>query len=132
MQCLARYKAPLIKGIKCVAFSGDGEHVVASGMDDDHSIAIFAWKNSNKGKLSGAIASGKGPRSAVWSLGFSPDGKKVVATCTREVNFYTFENGILKCTQGSGYKKGSLPGAVLCQTFAGNTLFTGCHDGNII
>lgn len=44
MECLARYKAPLTKGIKSVAFSSDGELVVASGMDEDHSIAIFAWK----------------------------------------------------------------------------------------
>lgn len=44
MECLARYRAPLTKGIKSVAFSGNGELVVAAGLDDDHSIAIFAWK----------------------------------------------------------------------------------------
>jgi WD40 repeat protein len=112
MQCLARYKAPLTKGIKCVAFSSDGELVVASGLDDDHSIAIFAWRSSNNGKLDGAIASGKGPRSTLWSIGFNPGNSKVVATCTREVNFYSFDKGVLKCTQGSGWNKP--PGAVLC------------------
>ena len=97
MQCLARYKAPLTKGIKSVAFSNDGELVVASGMDDDHSIAIFAWKETKNGKHNGAIASGKGPRSTLWSIGFNPGNNKVVATCTREVNFYSFERGVLKC-----------------------------------
>jgi WD40 repeat protein len=66
----------------------------------------------------------------LWSIGFNPGNSKVVATCTREVNFYSFERGILKCTQGSGW--GKAPGAVLCQAFADGTLFTGCHDGSIV
>mgnify|MGYP000364867171 FL=1 len=41
MECMARYQSPLTKGIKCVAFSSDGDRVVASGMDDSHSLAIF-------------------------------------------------------------------------------------------
>jgi len=50
MECLARYRSPLTKGIKCVAFSNDGELVVASGMDVDHSMAIFQWKATKNGK----------------------------------------------------------------------------------
>jgi len=44
MECLARYKSPLTKGIKNVCFSNDGELVAASGMDDDHSLVVFKWK----------------------------------------------------------------------------------------
>ena len=41
MECISRYRSPLVKGIKCVAFSIDGDMIVASGMDDDHSLAVF-------------------------------------------------------------------------------------------
>jgi WD40 repeat protein len=62
MKCLARYKSPLTKGIKNLAFSNDGELVVASSMDDDHTIAIFKWKTQEGQKVGGALASGSGPR----------------------------------------------------------------------
>lgn len=128
MECLARYRTPLVKGIKCVAFSNDGEYVVASGMDDNHSLAIFQWRSSGSGKQGGVIATGPGPRAAIWSLGFNPDGTEIVATCTKEVNFYTFEKGILKGKRGSGGK----PGVVPCQAFVEETLYTGGHDGSIV
>ena len=54
----------------------------------------------------------------------------MVATCTREVNFYSFDQGVLKCSQGTGWSKP--PGAVLCQAFVEDTLYTGCHDGSIV
>ena len=50
MECLARYKSPLTKGIKNVAFSNDGELVAASGMDDDHSLVVFKWKTAKNSK----------------------------------------------------------------------------------
>jgi hypothetical protein len=52
----------LTKGIKNLAFSNDGELVVATSMDDDHTIAIFKWKTQEGQKVGGALASGSGPR----------------------------------------------------------------------
>ena len=74
------------------------------------------------------IATGKGPRAAIWSLGFSPDDSEIVATCTKEVNFYTFAKGMIKGKRGTGGK----PGVVPCQAFVEETLYTGGHDGSIV
>lgn len=130
MECLARYRSPLTKGIKCVAFSNDAELIVASGMDEDHSLVIFKWKASKNGKQTGPIATGKGPRAAIWSLGFSPDKTEVVATCTKAVNFYSFDKGVIKGRTGTGWQR--TPGAVPCQAFVEGTLFTGTHDGQLV
>ena len=121
MECLARYRSPLVKGIKCVAFSGDGDKVVASGMDDAHTLAVFRWRAAPKSSAAnpkaeqekpGLLATGKGPRAPVWSLGFSTDGSQIVATCTRELSFYTYANGVLEGRRGSGWKQP--PGAIPC------------------
>jgi len=113
-----------------VAFSNDGELVAASGMDDDHSLVIFKWRTGKSSKQPGPLASGKGPSVDIWSLGFSPDKSQLVATCTREVNFYTFDKGVIKGQKGTSWSKS--PGAVPCQAFVENTLFSGTHDGQIV
>jgi len=46
------------------------------------------------------------------------------------VNFYSFAKGIIKGRRGSGWQKP--PGAIPCQTFVEDTLFTGTHNGRII
>ena len=130
MECLARYNTYLTKGIKHVAFSNDGELVAASGMDDDHSLVVFKWKTAKSSKQAGPLFSGKGPSANIWSLGFSPDKSELIATCTREVNFYSLENGVIKGRKGTGWTKD--PGAVPCQAYVEGTLFTGTHDGLIV
>jgi WD40 repeat protein len=159
MECLARYKSPLVKGIKHVAFSNDGALVAASGMDPNHSLVVFSWKTTQEGsdnidtttnytaKQEGPLASGQGPSTSIWSLGFSPDKSELIATCTRAVMFYTFENGVIKGTRGTGWKehvgkeKGAKykpPGAVTCHAFVEyhemktHFLYTGTHDGRIV
>lgn len=80
-----------------VAFSQDGKYLAASAMDDDHSVAIYDWKAPLKtGVAISPIAVGKGTRANILSLGFSPDGQKVVATCVKEVSFFTWAGGVLK------------------------------------
>jgi len=41
MEQIHLINAPLIKGIKHVAFSKDGRYLAASDLSDDHNIAIF-------------------------------------------------------------------------------------------
>ena len=73
MQCLARIQGTLLKGIKTVAFSSDGKYVAATAFDDDHSVAIYDWKAKLKpGETLKPIASGKGSKANILSLGFSP------------------------------------------------------------
>jgi uncharacterized protein YjiK len=42
------------------------------------------------------IASGKGSKANILSLAFNPQGNTLVATCVKEVNFFTFEGGVIK------------------------------------
>jgi len=43
MECVARFNAPLKKGIKTVAFSHDGKLLAASALDDEHQVAVWKW-----------------------------------------------------------------------------------------
>lgn len=129
LDCLARFRAPLVKGIKCVAFSKDGEQVVASGLDSDHTIAIFQWRKQANGEPGALLATTKGPTEAIWSLGFNGSGSEVVATCTRSVVFYGFQRGVLRSQPGTGWT--TPPAVVPCHAYVDDTLFTGQHDGTI-
>ena len=72
MECVARIQGPLLKGIKNVAFSPDGKLLAASAMDDDHTIAIYEWQTKLKpGQTYKPIATGKGTRAVIMSLGFN-------------------------------------------------------------
>jgi WD40 repeat protein len=97
MECVARIQGTLLKGIKNVAFSPDGKLLAASAMDDDHTIAIYDWSAKLKpGQTYKPIASGKGSKANILSLAFNPQGNTLVATCVKEVNFFTFEGGVIK------------------------------------
>jgi len=98
MQSVQLIVAPLTKGIKTVAFSPNGKYLAASALEDKHTIAVFDWKPTpkNKGKPLAPVALGRGPSSAVLSLGFNASSDQVVATCVKEVQFYTFANGKLQ------------------------------------
>lgn len=49
------------------------------------------------------VASGKGTKANILSLGFNLTGDQIIATCVKEVNFYTFEGGLLKAKKGTGW-----------------------------
>lgn len=101
-------------------------------MFDDHNIAIFDLSAKKvAGKVLAPIAFGKGCKALIMSLGFNSTGDTLVATCVKEVNFFTWTGGVLKATKGTGW--GTTPAdAVLCQTFVGPTLFTGTFSGELI
>lgn len=75
MECVSRMQGVLLKGIKCVAFSPNGQYLAASAFDDDHTIAIYDWAAKPKtGEALKPIASGKGTRANILSLGFNTTG----------------------------------------------------------
>ena len=122
--------APLTMGIKQVAFSPDGTLLAASAMDDSHEIAVFEWeKPVAAGKKVAPLASGKGPRANILSLGFSADNRSVVATCVKEVSFFSFA-GSWKGSKGSGWGRGGAE-TTTSQAVVGATLFTGLFTGEI-
>jgi WD40 repeat protein len=64
MKVLAKIKGRLSLGIKNICFSKDDEYIAASGMDANHSIAIFKWRTGE------CIASCNSGLEDVWSLNF--------------------------------------------------------------
>lgn len=133
MQCVVRLQGVLLKGIKCLAFSPDGTKLAASAFDDDHCIAVYEWQAQTKpGETLKPVASGKGSRANILSLGFNPAGTELVATCVKEVNFFTFAGGIIKGKKGTGWGAKVAQEGILCQAFVNNTLYTGAFSGGII
>lgn len=131
MECVARISGTLRKGIKNLAFSPDGRYLAASAFDDEHCIAIYSWNAKLKpGETIKPVATGKGTRANILSLGFNPAGNQLVATCVKEVNFYSFDNSLVKCKKGTGWTNNMQ--SVLCQAFLGETLYTGLFDGNLV
>lgn len=49
------------------------------------------------------IASGKGSKANILSLGFNPAGNQLVATAVKEVSFFTFDGGVVKGKKGTGW-----------------------------
>jgi WD40 repeat protein len=112
-----------------VAWSKCGQFIGASDMSDDHSIAIFELKQNSTSMT--LIAKGKGCKANIMSLGFTPNGDGLVATCVKSVAFFNWTNGLIKGTRGTGW--GTTPAdTILCQAYVGNILFTGNHAGEII
>ena len=104
MECVARIQGTLLKGVMQVCFSNDGKYLAASAMDDDHTIAVYdITKQPKTGQAWAPIASGKGTRANILSLGFSTDNTTIVATCVKEVNFFTFAGGVIKGQKGTGW-----------------------------
>jgi len=104
MEVKQRIQGPLLKGIKSLAFSPDGKYLAASAFDDDHCIAVYAGWNApmKPGQVLKPLATGKGTRANIMSLGFNPESNQLVATCMKEVNFFAFNGGILKGKKGTG------------------------------
>lgn len=108
MECVARMQGVLLKGIMGVAFSADGKLLAASAFDDDHCIAIYEWQTKLKpGEARKPIASGKGTKANILSLGFNLQGNQLVATAVKEVNFYSFDGGLIKGKKGTGWNASS-------------------------
>lgn len=131
LEVMARYNAPLTKGIKNIKFSPNGERIVASAMDDNHTIAVFDWfKDSQDGKFRKPIATGKGPQETIWSIGFNSKGDELVATTSKNVYFYSnFESGVIKPELAKW--PGGKPMPTISHCYLKNVLYTGTYDGKV-
>lgn len=131
MECVARINGPLEKGIKTLSFSNNGKLLAASAMDDDHCVAVYEWSKPTKdNKPITAVASGKGTRAKILSIGFTADDSAVVATAIKEVVFFSYQNGAIKGKKGS-FGKGNQLCAVPCQATVDSVLYAGSFSGEI-
>lgn len=136
-QAKAVFQGDLEKSIALVCFSNDGKRLAAIANNDDHNIGIFNLEkllnpgyDIRKAKVDGAITIGKGPKANVLDAKFDPTNTTLIISCLKEVNFVSFEGGVVKCVKGSGW--GNIPPqAVLCIGFIDNTIVTGGFSGNL-
>lgn len=125
--------APMLKGIKHVAFSPNGKYLACSDMQDDHNLYIFDVKTKLKpGAVWAPIAYSKGTKAVVMSLGWNTASDVIIATCVKQVTFYSFLNNKLTAKNGSGWGVQQPADTVLSQATCGNTVFTGHLSGEII
>lgn len=124
MEKIATFSAPLERSIACVAISPSKKYIAASSMCDTHDIAVY---DIEKQKL---VASGKGPKSVIYSLKFSESEDVVAASCAKQVVFADFKNGNLKVTNGSFGKNPAVAAFSLARY--SNGFVSGMQNGSII
>ena len=91
MQEIACLHGTLTKGVQRLAFSDDGSLLAATGMDEEHTLAVYDVSSAKKGGTKfPLITSGKGSKANVLHILFSPDSKQVVLLCLKEVQFVSF------------------------------------------
>ena len=97
-------------------------------------MAIYAWTvppKKGKGQALTPIAHGKSTRAKILSLGFNAAGTQVIATCVKEVSFFTFAGGKIQGQKGTGWGRTAAE-SVLTQACVGDVVFTGGYGGDII
>ena len=140
MECLVRISGVLKKGVCYIAFSNDGKILAATGADDYHSIAIYAWENSKstikdlKGKLPdsfGLIASGQVSISNILGLVFNPSNNMIAAPEVKNIDFIYFDDKSLTVRKPISWSS-KLPQTLLCAVYLGNSLITGNLNGELL
>ncbi|KAJ3220078.1 Echinoderm microtubule-associated protein-like 5 [Dinochytrium kinnereticum] len=109
----------LARGIADLQFSPDGEYLVATGMDDDHTVYLYEWKKG--GKL---IGKEKGHTDA--------NSSEFVTFGVKHLKHWTVDkSGQMKAERGIfGSRKVS---SIICCTYLpNNTFVTGAHGGELI
>ncbi|CAN0028544.1 unnamed protein product, partial [Sphacelaria rigidula] len=72
------------RAVTTLSFSPDGRHLASLGCDDDHSIAVYDWRN----RLVRATA--KGGRRKALCVAWNGLGTRLVSCGLRHINFWTF------------------------------------------
>ena len=134
-QLKTAFQGDLLKSIAQVCFSNNGKKLAAVANNDDHTIGIYDLDkllnpsyNQKKAKTDGAIIIGKGPKAGVLDAKFDPTDQVLILACVKEVNFVSFDGGIVKCVKGTGWGKNPLQ-AILCIGFIDQTVITGSFNG---
>ena len=80
------------RGVPLLAFSGGkGDKLVSVGLDNDFSIAVYAWQENH------LIASCKSAKTKVLCVEFGRDDQSVITCGVNHVKFWTIKGSTLKC-----------------------------------
>jgi len=97
-------EAPMTRGIAHVAFSNNGLYLACCDMSDENNIYIFDVKSQLKpGQKWVPLASGRGGRQKLLSLGWNAQNDHVIATGIKCVLFCSWSGGKVSVKKGSGY-----------------------------
>lgn len=133
------------RGVPLLAFSeGRGDRLASVGLDNDFSIAVYAWEQKV------CIATSKGSKSKILGLRFGKDLNTLVTCGVRHVSFWQIKGSTLKSQKGlfggrgnskiTNYKNGDviqkknmnpLQTAVTIGRVDGGHIVTGMANGEI-
>ena len=83
------------RGVPLLAFSsGKGDKLVSVGLDNDFSIAVYAWAENH------LVATCKSSKSKVLCVEFGSNPNEIITCGVNHVKFWTLKGSTLKCQKG--------------------------------
>ncbi|KAI8515156.1 Echinoderm microtubule-associated protein-like 5 [Branchiostoma belcheri] len=115
------------RGVTALDFSGDGELLASVGLDNDHTIVLWDWKNG------APLATTRGSKDLLFEIRFNPHNpNKLVTVGKKHINFWTRSGNTFKSKRGIFGKVGKMT-SMLCAEF-GRTeddVYSGGANGDI-
>ena len=126
MKVISRLQGLHTTAVVAMAFTrhGDGKYLATAGMDTDHTIGIYDWRN---GAL---LAHAKGGDKKILDLDYSPDGSTLVQVGVDHIQFWHRKGRNLSMRRGIIGKKGRVQ-PLSCIGWAGPFAVVGTQDGHL-
>ena len=105
-----------------LAFSDDGKFLASVGQDNDHTCAVYDWKN---GSLK---AKAKGDKNKTLAVAFAPGGREVCQVGVKHIKFHSFQGRTMKSKKGILGRKGKIQ-AFLCVEYLDDKALVGTANG---
>ncbi|CAG9325772.1 unnamed protein product [Blepharisma stoltei] len=122
MMPIANFKQPLEKGISAIAFSPSATKLVAIGMDDNHSVAIYNLQSNS------LICTTNGDREIILDVGFISENE-FITTGPKHYKQWTLSGNQLSGKKGVFGRNNNL---LMCLAIQGTNIYTGTAIGTII
>lgn len=127
LETLSILKGAHERGVAAVAFSGDGKRLATVGLDNDHSIVVWAWRKGEK------MATTRGHKDKIFMIQWNPFSQdKLVTVGVKHIKFWSQVGGGFTSKRGIFGKKGK-PTTMLCIEYGtgDGQSFTGGADGHV-
>jgi microtubule-associated protein-like 6 len=117
MQAVSILKGGISRGVCAVDFSSDGRHLASVGLDDNHTIVVWDWKNGQK------LAEARGHQDKIFVIRWNPKlSNQLVTVGIKHIKFWTQTGG------GFTSKRGTFGDAGKLDTMMGVTF---SQDGHL-
>eukprot|EP01119_Soliformovum_irregulare_P013844 TRINITY_DN3722_c0_g1_i1.p1 TRINITY_DN3722_c0_g1~~TRINITY_DN3722_c0_g1_i1.p1 ORF type:complete len:1927 (-),score=428.61 TRINITY_DN3722_c0_g1_i1:16-5796(-) len=114
------------RGICSLGFSHDGKYLVSVGLDDDHTLALWDWKEGR------VIAQDKASNERIFDIEPSPYSNTIVTCGVKHIKFWTYSGNSLVQKKGIFGTAGEIT-TILCIGFGHNDgkTYTGTLTGEV-